>query len=120
VKAQDIWHIVGLRLAKSVKWMSMTAILKKWEEAWNRLLKAREKLESFGHDYPIVRHILILDNIKPGDTISFDSGLLERPPPVEVRKAIQNFDRALRHEDSVFRQLPEPDQAVAAAKRKFD
>jgi len=42
------------------------------------------------------------------------------PPPVEVRKAIQNFDKALRHEDLVFRELPEPDQAVAAAKRKFD
>jgi hypothetical protein len=120
VKARYIWSIVGLRLAKSVKWMSMTATFKKWEEAWSRLVKAREKLKSFGHDYPVVRHILILDNIKPGDTISFDSGLLETPPPVEVRKAIQNFDKALRHEDSVFRQLPEPDKAVAAVKRKFD
>ncbi|MFZ2064038.1 MAG: hypothetical protein WAU82_23725 [Candidatus Binatus sp.] len=98
----------------------MAATLKKWEEAWNRLAKAREKLQSFERDYPIVRHILILDNIKPGDTISFDSGLLEGPPPVEVRKAIQNFDKTLRHEDLVFRELPEPDQAVAAAKRKFD
>lgn len=111
---------MGLRLTNSVDWVSMAAILKKWEEAWNRLLKAREKLTSFERDHPMVRHILILDNIKPGDTISFDSGLLERPPPVEVRKAIQNFDKALRHEDLVFRELPEPDQAVAAAKRKFD
>ena len=98
----------------------MAATFKKWEEAWNRLLKARQKLTSFERDHPIVRHILILDNIKPGDTISFDSGLLERPPPVEVRKAIQNFDKALRQEEGVFRQLRTPDLAAATAKRKFD
>ena len=115
----DTWRVVGLRVTKSVDSKQMGTTVKKWEEAWNRLVKAREKLQSFERDYPIVRHILILDNIKPGDTISFDSGLLERPPPVEVRKAIQNFDKALRHEDLVFRELPEPDQAVAAAKRKF-
>ena len=99
----------------------MATTLKKWEEAWSRLVKAREKLKSFERDYPIVRHILILDNIKPGDTIRLDAGLGESPPPpVEVLKAIQNFDKALRHEDSVFRQLPMPDKAVAEAKRKFD
>jgi hypothetical protein len=99
----------------------MATTLKKWEEAWNRLVKAREKLKSFERDYLIVRHILILDNIKPGDTIRLDAGLGEPPPPpVEVRKAIQNFDKALRHEDSVFRQLSEDDKAVAATKRKFD
>jgi hypothetical protein len=99
--------------------MPMATTLKKWEEAWNRLVKAREKLKSFGHDHPIVRHILILDNIKPGETIRLDTGFGESPPPIEVLKAIQNFDKALRHEDSVFRQLPGPDKAAAAAKRKF-
>ena len=98
----------------------MAATLKKWEEAWNRLAKAREKLQSFERDYPIVRHILILDNIKPGDTISLESGLGQESPPIEVLKALQNFDKALRHEDLVFRQLSEPDKSVAAAKRKFD
>jgi len=119
-KCGDIRRIVGLRITKRVDWMTMAATLKKWEEAWNRLVKALQKLKSFERDYPMVRHILILDNVKPGDTISFDSGLLETPPPVEVLKALQNFDKVLRHEDLVFRQLLEPDNAVAAAKRKFE
>jgi hypothetical protein len=98
----------------------MVTTLKKWEEAWNRLVKAHEKLQVFERDYPIVRHILILDNIKPGDTIILDSGFGEASPPIEVLKALQDFDKALRHEDLVFRQLSEPEEAVAAAERKFD
>ena len=92
----------------------MATTLKKWEEAWNRLVKAHEKLQAFERDYPIVRHILILDNIKLGDTISLDSGFGELSPPIEVLKALQNFDKALRQEDLVFRQLPMHENAVAA------
>lgn len=97
----------------------MVATLKKWEEAWNRLVKAREKLKSFELDYAIVRHILILDNIKPGDTLSLERGFNEPPPPIEVLKALQIFDKALRQEERVLQQLPMPDKAVAVATRKF-
>ena len=40
---------------------------KQWEEAWSRLIEARAKLQSLEPDSAIVRHILILDNAKPGD-----------------------------------------------------
>lgn len=116
----DTCRTVGLRATKSVDSKPMATTLKKWEEACNRLVKAHEKLQAFERDYPIVRHILILDNIKPGDTISLDSGFGETSPPIEVLKALQNFDKALRHEDLVFRQLSEADKSVAAAKRRFD
>jgi hypothetical protein len=64
------------------------ATLKKWEEAWTRLIKAQEKLQSYERDHAIVRHILILDNTKPGDTISLESGFAEQRPPSEVLKAL--------------------------------
>ncbi len=98
----------------------MATTLKQWEEAWSRLIKAREKLRSFEHAYAIVGHILILDNTKPGDTISLESGFGEPSPPIEVLKALQNFDKALRKEDSVFRQLRMSEMAAVAVRRKFD
>jgi len=49
----------------------MATTAKQWEDAWRRVVEARAKLKSFEHD-AIVRHILVLDNIKPGDTVSFD------------------------------------------------
>jgi hypothetical protein len=96
------------------------ATVKQWEDAWSRLIKAREKLKAFERDHAIVRHILILDNTKPGDTISLESGFGERPPPIEVLKALQNFDKALRREQSLFRQLQAHDVDAVAARRKFD
>jgi hypothetical protein len=96
------------------------ATVKQWEDAWNRLIKAREKLKSFEHEHAIVRHILILDNTKPGDTISLESGFGERPPPIEILKALQNFDKALRREHSLFRQLEEHEIKAIAARRKFE
>jgi hypothetical protein len=95
------------------------ATVKQWEEAWNRLVEAREKLESFEHSDAIVRHILILDNIKPGDTISLDYAFGEQAPSVEVLKALENFDNALRREHGVFRQLRGPVLDAVAARRKF-
>ena len=71
----------------------MATTVKQWEEAWNRLVKAREKLESFERSYAIVRHILILDNIKPGDTISLDYAFGEQAPSAEVLKALENSIR---------------------------
>jgi hypothetical protein len=97
----------------------MAATVKKWEEAWNRLIKAREKLQAFEPDHAIVRHILILDNTKPGDTIRLDYAFGEAPPPIEVLKALQNFDKALRREESLFRQLTTSDMDAIAARRKF-
>jgi hypothetical protein len=96
------------------------ATLKQWEEAWNRLVKAREKLMAFESDHAIVKHILVLDNTKPGDTISLESGFAELPPPREVRKALQTFDKTLRRERSLFGQLQPSDRSAAAARRKFD
>jgi hypothetical protein len=96
------------------------ATLKKWEEAWTRLIKAREKLQSYERDHAIVRHILILDNTKPGDTISLESGFAEQRPPSEVLKALQTFDKALRREHSLFRQLDESDMNAVAVRRKFE
>jgi|HubBroStandDraft_6_1064221.scaffolds.fasta_scaffold705268_2 hypothetical protein len=97
----------------------MATTVKQWEEAWDRLVKAREKLESFERSYAIVRHILILDNIKPGDTISLDYAFGEQAPSAEVLKALEDFDEALRREDSVFRQLRKSVLDAVAAKRKF-
>jgi hypothetical protein len=45
---------------------------------------------------------------------------LEQVPPVEVLKALENFNKALRREDGVFRQLRKADMAAAAARRKFE
>lgn len=94
------------------------ATLKQWEDAWGRLIKAREKLKSF-ESHAIVRHILILDNTRPGDTISLESGFGEQPPPSEVLKALQNFDKALRREHSLFRKLEPHEVDSVAARRKF-
>ena len=100
--------------------MPMATTVKQWEEAWNRLVEAREKLESFERSYAIVRHILIVGNIKPGDTISLDYAFGEQAPPVEVLKALENFDKALRREDGVFRQLRKSVFDAVAARRKFE
>jgi len=97
----------------------MATTVKQWKEAWSRLIEARQKLQSFEPDHAIVRHILILDNTKPGDTISLDFGFGEQAPPVEVLKAIENFNMALRREDSVFRQLRKSDMDALEAQRKF-
>lgn len=96
------------------------ATVKQWEDAWNRLVKAREKLKAFEHEHAIVRHILILDNTKPGDTISLESGFGEKAPPSEVLKALQNFDKALRREHSLFQKLEEQEIEAIAARRKFE
>ena len=98
----------------------MATTLKQWEEAWSRLIEAREKLRSLEHNSAIVRHFLILDNIKPGETISLDYAFGEQVPPVEVRKALENFNKALRREDGLFPQLRKLDMAAAAARRKFE
>jgi hypothetical protein len=98
----------------------MATTVKQWEEVWNRLVKAREKLESFERSYPIVRHILVLDNIKPGDTISLDYSFGEQAPSAEVLKALENFDKALRREEGVFRQLRKSVLDAVAARRKFE
>jgi hypothetical protein len=98
----------------------MAATLKKWEEAWRRLLEARKKLLTFEPDHAIVRHILVLDDTKPGDTISLDYGFAEQAPPIEVLKALESFNKALRREDGLFRQLRKSDLDAAAAKRKFE
>ena len=98
----------------------MAATLKQWEEAWSRLLEAREKLRSFKRNHAIVRHILILDNTKPGETISLDYAFGEQVPPVEVLKALENFNKALRREDSLFRQLRKADMDASAPRRKFE
>ncbi len=92
---------------------------KQWEEEWSRLIEAREKLRSFERDSAIVRHVLILDNTKPGGTISLDYAFGEQVPPVEVLKALENFNKALRQEDGLFRKLRKADVAASAAKRKF-
>jgi len=97
------------------------ATVKQWEDAWNRLVKAREKLKSYEHAHALVRHILILDNTQPGDTISIESGVSELPPPPsDVRKALQNFDKALRREHALFQQLEEQEIEAIAARRKFE
>lgn len=98
----------------------MGSTLKQWEEAWRRLLEAREKLLTFEHEYAIVRHILILDNTKPGGVITLDYEYGEQVPPAEVRKALENFNKALRREDGLFRKLQEADAEAAAARRKFE
>jgi|ERR1700723_3424322 hypothetical protein len=97
----------------------MATTAKQWEDMWNRVVEARAKLKSFEH-VSIVRHILLLDNIKPGDTVSFDYGYGEQVPPVEVLKALENFNRALRREDGVFRRLRKSDMAAIAIRRKFE
>ena len=96
------------------------ATVKQWEDAWTRLIKAREKLQTYEHDHAIVRHILILDNTQPGDTISLESGFAEQRPPSEVLKALQAFDKALRREHSLFQKLVESDVNAVAARRKFE
>ncbi len=98
----------------------MAATLKRWEKAWSRLTAAREKLQSLEPSHAIVRHILVLDNTKPGDVISLDYGFGEVAPPSEVLKAIEDFNKALRLEESVFRQLPTSDAEAVSAKRKFE
>ncbi len=98
----------------------MATTFKQWEEGWSRLIAARKKLQSFEADHAIVRHILVLDNIKPGDMLSLDSGFGELPPPIEVLKALENFNKALRREDGLFRQLRKSDIDAATAKRKFE
>jgi hypothetical protein len=102
-----------------VDFLPMATTIKQWEEAWSRLIEAREKLQSFEPNYAIVRHILILDNTKPGDSISLDHGFVEPSPPVEVLKALENFNKVLRREDGVFRQLRKSDRAAVEAERKF-
>ncbi len=98
----------------------MAKTAKHWEEVWSQLVEARKKLQSFEHSFAIVRHILILDNIKPGDTISLDYGFGEQVPTSEVLKALENFNKALRREDGVFRQLRKSDIDAVAARRKFE
>lgn len=56
---------------------------------------------------------------KPGDTISLDYAFGEQAPSAEVLKALEDFDKALRREDSVFRQLRKSVLDAVAAKRKF-
>jgi hypothetical protein len=97
----------------------MATTAKQWEDAWDRVVEARANLKSYEHD-AIVRHILVLDNINPGDTVSFDYGYGEQVPPVEVLKALENFNRALRREDGVFRQLRKSVMDAVAARRKFE
>jgi hypothetical protein len=82
-----------LNSARGVDFFPMATTLKQWEEAWSRLIETREKLRSLEHNSAIVRHILILDNIKPGETISLDYAFGEQVPPVEVRKALENFNK---------------------------
>jgi hypothetical protein len=60
-----------------------------------------------------------LDNAKPGDRMSFDHGFSEPSPPVEVLKALENFNKSLQQEDGVFRQLRKSDMAAVEARRKF-
>ena len=97
------------------------ATVKQWEDAWNRLIKTREKLKSYEHVHALVRHVLILDNTKPGDTISIETGYGELPtPPSEVRKALSNFDKALRREHALFQQLEAQDIEAIEARRKFE
>lgn len=79
---------VSKQYSMSVGFLPMATTVKQWEEAWKRLVGAREKLESFEHSYAIIRHILVLDNIKPGDKISLDFGFGEQTPPAEVLKAL--------------------------------
>jgi hypothetical protein len=43
----------------------------------------------------------------------------ESVPPAEVLKAIENFNKTLRREDGVFRQLSKSEMDVAAARRIF-
>jgi len=100
--------------------LAIAATLKQWEEAWTRLIEARKELLTFERDHAIVRHILILDNTKPGDTIILDYAFGEQVPPVEVRKALENFNKVLRREDGLFRQLRKADMAAAATRRKFE
>jgi len=107
-------------MANGVDFLPMATTVKQWEEAWSRLVEEREKLRSFERSFAIVGHILILDNTKPGDTISLDYGLGEPSPPGEVLKALEKFNKALRREDALFRQLRKADLAAAAAKRKFE
>ncbi len=45
---------------------------------------------------------------------------LEQVLPVEVLKALENFNKALRREDGVFWQLRKGNMAAAAAGRKFE
>jgi hypothetical protein len=96
------------------------ATLKQWEDAWTRVVKAQEKLLSYERDHAIVRHILILDNTKPGDTISLEAGFGEQRPPSEVLKALETFDKALRREHSLFQKLQESEMEAVAARRKFE
>jgi hypothetical protein len=98
----------------------MATTLKRWEEAWGLLVEAREKLRSFKRDHAIVRHILTLDDTKPGETISLDYAFGEQLPPGEVLRALENFNKALRREDGLFRQLRKADMDAAATKRKFE
>jgi hypothetical protein len=98
----------------------MAATVKQWEEAWNRLIEAREKLKSIEPNSAIVRHILVLDNTKPGDTISLDYDFGEQVPPREVLKALENFNKTLRREDRMFRQLRMSDMTAIEARRKFE
>lgn len=97
----------------------MATTVKQWGEAWSRLIEARKKLESFEPSYAIVRHILILDNTKPGDRIDLDQVLGEAVPPVEVLKALENFNKELQREEGVFRRLRKADMAAVEAERKF-
>jgi len=98
----------------------MAKTVKQWEEVWTRLIEAREKLKSFEPDHALVKHILILDDTKPGDVISLDHSLGEPSPPREVLKALENFNKALRREESVFRQLATSDMDSIALRRKFE
>jgi len=107
-------------MLSGVDFLPMATTVKQWEEAWSRLIEAREKLKSFEPNYAVVRHILILDNTKPGGTISLDHGFAEPSPPMQVLKALENFNKGLRREDGVFRQLRMSDMAAVAARRKFE
>jgi hypothetical protein len=68
----------------------------------------------------IVRHLVVLDDIKPGETIGLDYAFGEQDPGVEVRKALLNFNKALQREAELFRRLEPPDADAAAPRRKFD
>jgi hypothetical protein len=71
----------------------MVTTIKQWEEAWSRLVEARENLKSFEPNHAIVRHILILDNIRPGDKVSLDYGLANRSLWLpKIRKATKSLE----------------------------
>jgi hypothetical protein len=82
-----------------------------------RLVDARNRLRQCVGDHPFVQRLLM--NTKPGDAVVKDYGFGEPTPPADVWHAIDHFDRMLRNEDGIFRQLAKSDMDAALAKRKF-